>query len=182
MIYLLRHTKPAVKEGICYGVTDLELDSTSCEQDIKCAVETLQGLEFEAIYSSPLKRCMTLAKAASGGAEIIVDPRLKELDFGDWEMTPWSDIFNQAEGKKWFDNYIEISTPNGESFRELISRAESFIADIKSLKGDILLVTHAGFIRAAMVALGKVSAYEVFDMDIKYGALATQSLLPEGGD
>ena len=33
-IYLIRHTKPKVGKGICYGQTDLEIDETSFEQEL----------------------------------------------------------------------------------------------------------------------------------------------------
>ncbi|MFI3295921.1 MAG: alpha-ribazole phosphatase family protein [Rikenellaceae bacterium] len=176
MIYLLRHTKPDIESGICYGNTDLGLDPESSKSDTAKAIKSLEVKHFKTIYSSPLKRCTQLAKEVVNQTQqcdtVTVDPRLKELNFGDWEMMRWDDIFLSTEGKEWFDNYIEHPTPNGESFAELIGRAKSFLDEMMTeTEDDILIVTHSGFIRGALVAMNIATPSEAFDKKIEYGEL-----------
>ncbi len=176
MIYLLRHTKPDVESGICYGVTDLELDPKGYKLDIEKAIGSVEDICFKAIYSSPLKRCRELAEAVAKPRQqqeqLVFDSRLKELNFGDWEMMLWDDIFLNAQSRDWFDNYIETATPNGESFRDMICRANSFLSDLEGEnEGDILVVTHSGFIRAALVATNRATPSEAFEKRIEYGEL-----------
>ncbi len=171
MIYLLRHTRPNIKTGICYGITDLELDPTSYIADITQIKESLSRVHFDAIYSSPLKRCRQAAEAFCTEGEIILDARLKEMNFGEWEMMQWSDIFETQSGKEWFADYINCPTPRGESFSDMVRKARSFIEEIKDNNGTVLVVTHAGFIRAAMVASCVTSVSEVFDRAIEYGEI-----------
>ena len=58
-IYLIRHTAPDIEKGICYGQTDLELAHTFSVE----AREVLKQLpnQFDAVYTSPLKRYKQLA-------------------------------------------------------------------------------------------------------------------------
>ncbi len=179
MIYLLRHTRPKIEAGICYGVSDLELDPDSCSMEIAQTVEKLKELSFAKIYSSPLKRCRQLAEAiCSAKDEIIFDSRLMEMNFGDWEMAEWNEIFEKEEGKRWFADYINYPTPNGESMNDLVERARSFLGELKGCQkqGDILIVTHAGFIRSAMVASGVATHSEIFDLSIEYGELKSLNI------
>lgn len=54
-IYLIRHTKPKVGKGICYGQTDLEIDETSFEQKLNFISKKLPN-HIEKYFSSPLKK------------------------------------------------------------------------------------------------------------------------------
>lgn len=173
-IYLQRHTQPDIDPSICYGVSDMGLHSDFESNHLPEVLARLSDIGVSQIYSSPLKRCHRLAreiKEVMGLKNIIVDRRLKELDFGDWELTPWNDVYEMEEGKEWFDDFINRRVPNGESFNDLLARAESFLEDVRPLNADILVVTHAGFIRAVMVANGMVEAKDIFSVELAYGEL-----------
>ena len=102
-IYLLRHTRVDVPSGICYGQTDVSLAETF-ENELAIIKNTLLYVTFEKVYSSPLRRCMRLAKEFSD--EIISDARLMELNFGDWENKSWEEIFDCEKGKRWCGDAI----------------------------------------------------------------------------
>lgn len=176
-IYLQRHTQPDVAVKICYGRSDLALRAEFESEDMPRVVEqwaTVDTKEIKHIYSSPLQRCHRLAERLYkevGVDRVVVDERLMELNFGDWEMVSWDEIFERAEGKAWFDDYINCKTPNGESFAQMVVRAESFLNEMEEIEGDVVVVTHSGFMRAAMVVAGMLSLNEAFGVDIKYGEL-----------
>lgn len=173
-IYLQRHTQPNVDSNLCYGVSDLDLHTDFEALHLPTVLERLYGVGFSQIYSSPLRRCHRLAqriKERAGISGIIVDRRLKELNFGDWELMPWSDINNITEGKEWFADFVNYRIPNGEAFTNLLSRAESFVEDVRPLNGDIMVVTHSGFMRAVMVVTGRIALEEAFTVEIGYGDL-----------
>ena len=90
-LILVRHPKPLCQRGICYGRLDLE-----CEPEaVETAVARLGELAAAArVFSSPARRARDLAARLS--AEAIVDPRLQELDFGDWEGRRWQDLGREA--------------------------------------------------------------------------------------
>ena len=87
---LVRHTSLQIPAGVCYGQTDVDV-AVSFMQEAAVTKEKIQHLPLNAVFTSPLQRCVKLAHAL-GLKEISHDERLKELHFGDWEMQAWDDI------------------------------------------------------------------------------------------
>lgn len=168
-IYLLRHTRVDVPSGICYGQTDVSLAETF-ENELAIIKNTLLYVTFEKVYSSPLRRCMRLAKEFSD--EIISDARLMELNFGDWENKSWEEIFDCEKGKRWFSNYLEEVCPNGESSQMLQNRVQNFIDELPKINGNILIVAHSGAIRMFRMILEGWSTKRAFDTPIAYGQVS----------
>ncbi len=169
----IRHTSVDVPSGICYGITDVPLAASFQEETAQIESE-LGNRQFDRIYSSPLKRCSQLASSLFPEKIIFPDGRLKELNFGDWEMQEWNTIFNSPEGKVWFEDYTRASCPNGESFAYLVTRVKSFLDELKAYENEpIAIFTHAGVIRALMCLLQEKSAEEAFNTPLKYGQIAT---------
>ncbi len=165
-IYLLRHTRVDVPSGICYGQTDVSLADTF-ENELSIIKNTLSDVTFKKVYSSPLTRCMRLAKKFTD--YIISDARLMELNFGDWENKSWDEIFDCEKGKKWFSNYLEEVCPNGESSQMLQQRIQNFIDELPKINDNILIVTHSGVIRMFRMILEGWSTKKAFDTPIAYG-------------
>lgn len=169
--YLVRHTRVDVPSGICYGQTDVPL-ADSFATELATVRSQLAGIEFEQVFCSPLTRCVRLG--TSLGYEMQIDERLKELHFGEWEGITWDAIFESEAGKKWFTDYLHESCPNGESYQAMLHRVENFIADLSGTdpaetNGNILVITHAGVIRAFQVLLKNRPIKKVFDTPIAYG-------------
>ena len=103
MIYFLRHTIPEVEQGICYGQSDLMVADGFYNDELPKVIKTVEKLNVDAIYSSPLKRCKILADEISEvlGVEFVEsDSFLMELNFGQWELWSWSQIFECERGKQ----------------------------------------------------------------------------------
>lgn len=165
-IYLIRHTTPFVKQGICYGQTDLELD-VSFKQE---ASEVLKKMpqSVDVVYSSPLKRCSKLAALID--ETYLIDPRLIELNFGNWELQAWDEI-PSTEIESWYRDFVNTPAFNGESYLELSKRAFSFFEEIISLNyKSIAVVTHSGVIRALLSFYYNIPLEKSFDaFSIPYG-------------
>ncbi|MFI3264408.1 MAG: histidine phosphatase family protein [Rikenellaceae bacterium] len=171
-IYLQRHTQPDIDSNICYGVSDIALHADFESLHLPKVLQGVKELNFSKIYSSPLCRCLRLAKEIQKSKNIdsiIIDDRTVELNFGEWELAEWNEIYNSEKGKEWFADYLNCSTLQGESFADMLLRAESFLVDITKLNLDVLVVTHSGFMRAVMVAAGTIKLQEAFDVKINYG-------------
>lgn len=166
VIYLIRHTSVEKMEGICYGQSDVKLSS-----DFKAEAEIirlkLSGIKFDACYSSPLSRCSELSSFL--GFSYCRDERLKEMDFGEWELLPWTDIYDSSEGKIWFEDFLNYATPGGESFRALVDRIAEFLNEQIKTQKTVAIVTHAGPVRAFLVALGLVRFESAFDVKTAFG-------------
>lgn len=142
-LYLIRHPRPAVAPGICYGQTDLGL----AESAIGVA-ERLRPLlpQNFTLYASPLARARLLAEAL-GTPQL--DPRLKEIHFGDWEGRSFDDI-GQAALDAWVAEPLDFAPPGGESPRRMAARALEFLADLRAAPPApaVVVVAHGGPLRA----------------------------------
>lgn len=146
---LLRHTRLNVAEGVCYGQLDLDV-ADSFEKDAEAALSALPCAP-DTIISSPLERCQALAKmiAEEAQAPMQSDARLIEMDFGRWEGVAWEDI-PRHELDAWAADFAHARPHGGESVAMLKARVDACIEDWKARLGSILIVTHAGVIRAAL--------------------------------
>ncbi|GAB1856569.1 alpha-ribazole phosphatase [Flavobacteriaceae bacterium MHTCC 0001] len=166
-IYLVRHTTPTIKKGICYGQSDLDL-AMSWKDEFITVASNLPFADTATIISSPLKRCALLAQNL--GNTIVYDNRLKELNFGDWELKNWNEI-SEKELTSWMQDFVNVQVPNGESYTQLASRVFSFFEAIKVSKvyKTVVIVTHAGPIRALLSKLLDMPLKDSFKIKINYG-------------
>ncbi len=165
----MRHTAVDVPAGMCYGQTDVPLRPTFPEEAKKCA-EQLQNLHFDAVYSSPLSRCTRLATAC-GYATAKHDHRIKELNFGEWEMQYFSQI-KDPRLQLWYEDYIHIRTTGGESFIDQYNRVSQFIKELQEKQYEnVLAFTHGGVLICAQIYAGVISMENAFDKVPPYGSL-----------
>lgn len=148
-LYLIRHTRPQIEAGVCYGQLEVPLAPTSAE-DSRTVAARLPTVE--AVWTSPLARCFTLAEAIGSrmGVVPVADQRLCELKFGDWEGRRWQAI-DRGEIARWAENYWSLAPPSGETYRALYERVALALSEILAQRARcIAVVTHAGPIRAAL--------------------------------
>ena len=156
---LVRHTRPAVPTGVCYGMTDLKLASTFDDE----AASVLVALpSADRLVTSPLHRCRQLAERIGTvrALEPVVDDRLREMDFGTWEGVPWESI-PRAELDAWAADFFHARPHGGESVHMLHERVDSALVDYRRSGVSHLLVTHAGVIKAALAQSGHPDGWRV---------------------
>ncbi|NOT10779.1 MAG: alpha-ribazole phosphatase [Methylococcaceae bacterium] len=168
-IYLIRHTKTATEQGLCYGRSNVALSSTFI-QDAKQIQARLPALGTNyKVYSSPLSRCLQLAELFS--QSVITDARLLELDFGDWENRSF-DAINPDELSHWTQHFVEVGPPNGESFASLCERAGNFWQELLLTPSEqVIIITHAGVIRALLAHILKLPLGNAFQFRIDSGSI-----------
>jgi alpha-ribazole phosphatase len=168
-IYLIRHTQTANNIGLCYGQTDVIL-ADSYADEMASLHNKLPEFEDDCnVYSSPLMRCLQLAQTFSDN--VIIDTRLLELNFGNWEGQPFdaidSDIFQH-----WTDNIVTMRPPNGENFEDLYQRAAEFWKDLLATEAkQVLVFTHAGVIRALLAHALNLPLANSFQLRIDSGSV-----------
>ncbi|MEM0923032.1 MAG: histidine phosphatase family protein [Pseudomonadota bacterium] len=162
MIFL-RHPKPKIAPGVCYGRSDIGL-TESATSEIAAAVKRLPRIGH--LVSSPATRCQRLASAIARyhGVTLQTDPSLAELDFGRWELCHWDEI-PRTESDPWAADPWRVAPPGGETFAQLHARLGAALADLSE---DAVIVTHAGPIRAAKMLLTGASFADVFAEKIPY--------------
>lgn len=145
---LVRHARPLIAPGICYGALDMPADAAATEAAAFALAAQLPA-NFRALVS-PLQRCRQLASALGAlrsDAVFSVDARLAEMDFGIWEGIPWVDIPREAV-QAWTADFAYHRFGGRESVSEVLHRVAS-VWDAPSEAG--LWITHAGIVRAAML-------------------------------
>ena len=147
---ILRHPRPDVGDGICYGQLDVPL-ADGWQDAIDQMLSTLGAVDH--ITSSPLRRCRETSEyiGARLGREITIDADLAEIDFGRWEGIAWDDI-PRHEIDVWAADFQGAKPHGGESVRDLRNRVERTYSRLSD--GHTLWITHAGVYRAALSLAG----------------------------
>ena len=176
-LFLIRHTAPAVASGVCYGRTDLALADTA-ERDIQLALERLP--KFELIYSSPAQRCARLATtlAQRDACTLTLAPELQELDFGQWEQLPWTQI-PREHSDPWAADPWNRSPPGGETEQALWTRVATWYrAAFPAPVSRCAIVAHGGPLRVLRcLALG-LHMEDRWSWSLNWGEHARFDVLP----
>jgi alpha-ribazole phosphatase len=147
-LWLVRHAKPLVAPGVCYGALDLEADPRLTRAAAQAlAAELPPGM---AVQVSPLRRCQQLAEALHAlrsDLPLRTDTRLREMDFGSWEGVAWADI-PRAAVDAWTADFASHRFGGQESAAEVLARVAEAWDEVPSLP-DTLWITHAGVAQAA---------------------------------
>ncbi len=165
-ITLIRHTQPDIKKGICYGRSNIDVASNFKEM-ADAVADQLQP-QFKLI-SSNLIRCQKLAHHIGNifNTDVTIDDRFQEMDFGNWENTPWSEI-SRTEIDAWANDFLHARPHGGESVYQLRNRIRTALADYTSSPEPIVIITHAGVIKAA---LSTGDTAEHFQSNIGFGEI-----------
>lgn len=164
-LWLVRHARPLVAPGICYGALDVPADAaatrTAAEQ---LAAALPHGAQ---VWHSPLQRCEQLALdllTLRPDLTAKPDTRLREMDFGHWEGQSW-DAIGKARVDAWTADFCGYAPGGGESLAQMLERVQSALASCGAGHGvianageepdatamgaasDIVWITHAGVAR-----------------------------------
>lgn len=102
---------------------------------------------------SPARRCVQTAAVLWPDLTTVPDVRLWEQDFGAWEGVPFTELPDL--GVLAGAELAAHRPPQGESFLDLYARVTPALLAAGSLGGRVVIVAHAGVIRAALgLALG----------------------------
>lgn len=147
-LWLVRHAKPAIAPGTCYGALDPAAPPGTAEAATRLAAALPPGI---AVHTSPLQRCEQLAQHLRGLRPDLIpktDPRLAEMHFGTWEGRTWDDI-GQAAVDAWTAAFATHRPGGGESAGAVLARVGAALDDARASGWDTVWITHAGVIRAA---------------------------------
>ncbi len=149
-LWLLRHARVQVAAGLCYGNSELEADQAATASAAQGFA--LLPAQRSALWTSPSARTRSLAGAIHRlrpDLDVpLVDARLREMDFGVWEMQPWENIPREAIDA-WVADFPNHRFGGKESAQEVVDRVSAALADAAKQDADEMVwITHAGVIRA----------------------------------
>ncbi|MDR4953684.1 alpha-ribazole phosphatase family protein [Chryseobacterium sp. ES2] len=163
-IHLIRHTAVDNPENLCYGFAEMPL-----RKDFTEDFKTLDiDKDYDVIISSPSQRCRLLADFFK--LDYQIDERLREMNFGNWEMKKWTDI-PEEEINPWYQDFVNINASGGENLLEMQARVLLFWNELiqKKEAEKILIIAHAGVIRLILQAVLQFPLENMFSIQIDYG-------------
>jgi len=142
-VWLVRHGETEwARLGRHTGRTDVPLTETGRAQAIALGVR-LAGHPFDLVLTSPLSRAADTAALAGFGDRAIVDPDLREWDYGAFEGRLTTEI--RAEYPGW--TIWRGPWPDGETIDQVAARADRVVARVRATQGDALVVSHGHLLR-----------------------------------
>ncbi|MCC5926364.1 MAG: histidine phosphatase family protein [Bacteroidetes bacterium] len=204
-VFLIRHTPTVAEKGIIYGSTDLDIAEPyePLFNDIarflwpKNLADRQQQQHL--FYSSPLIRCSKMAEymaehELTPSEPIVYDDRLREIDFGTWEMKRWADI-PRDEIDAWMGDFVNAATPEGESFAQVMKRSVAFwdefimplcaepldvlpgevsTASVKTVASEepvVYIFGHGGVLRAILCHVLGIEMEHSFKLILRHGSV-----------
>lgn len=146
---MIRHGRTAWNaDGRIQGRTDITLDDTGRAQVAAWTLPPVDGFTWSV---SPLVRAVQTARVL-GAVDIELEPRLTEMDWGDWEgrtlpglRAALGEEMHAIEGRG-----LDFRPPGGESPRDVQVRLRHWLHEVAETGVPRVAVTHKGVIRAAL--------------------------------
>ena len=104
----------------------------------KAAGDFLANEDIGKIYYSTIDRAKTTAELVAGQhngkVELVPDPLVIDISWGDWEGKTYKEAFGSEDGGDYFKHPERLTMPNGESFYSVMDRLRRFL--IRFWEGD----------------------------------------------
>lgn len=167
-VWLVRHAEVhADWHEKAYGNTDVPL-STEGEADTRAMGAAFAGRKLARVTSSDLARALAMGRAIadSSGAELVLEPRLREIWRGAWQGLPAAEFRARwsADAERFAADPWTWKGHGGESDAEVCARAWPVLADAvaRSEGGETVLAAHYNVIRVLVtraVGLGARASF-----------------------
>lgn len=158
-LLLIRHA-PALGQGRLAGRRDVPADCS----DVAALAALCERLGTpDRLIASPARRCRQTAAALWPALTPQLDARLWEQDFGAWEGAAPGDIPDL--GALAPAELAAHTPPGGESFDDVCARITPALSEIADGGGRIIIIAHAGTVRAALaMAMGVIGPALAFSI------------------
>lgn len=156
--YFVHCTTTDNEQGLATGWLPGELSERGIEQAKQLGRQTADK-PFDIVFSSDLQRAIeTVQLAFDGKYKTIQDDRLREADYGDLNGLPHT-------FKDSMSDYIDTPFPNGECYRDVEARIQSFCEFLKQHYDgkQVAIVAH----QAPQLALDVVLKGKSWDQAIR---------------
>ena len=141
--YLVRHGETEWSaSGKHTGRTDIPLTAAG-EAAARGVADRLKGLSFEAVWSSPSRRAFNTCTLAGFGSAAVKEDDLQEWDYGAYEGVRTKEILAKRPGWQLFRD----GCPGGETAADVGARADTIIARMRAIEGNVLVFSSSHFLR-----------------------------------
>lgn len=126
-------------------------DEPLCREGIS-ALRALAWPKADAVFASPMRRCLQTAALLYPAQKMVVVPGLRECDFGAFEGLSHAQLDGRADYQAFIDSGGNSPFPGGESRASFSARCvRAFEGVTRALpEGTYAFVVHGGTIMAIM--------------------------------
>ena len=153
MLYIIRHGKTEMNaKMLMQGRSNHPLNEAGIAQAEEAAGRfAAMGVKIDKVYTSPLVRALQTAERIAPDAELVVDDRLIEMDYGPYEGMDLRDP--APEVIDFFMDFVNVPAPAGmEPLPAIVKRLGDFLEEIahEAERGNVLISTHAIAMKGAL--------------------------------
>ena len=150
-VFIVRHAHSTANlKGVLAGRDNRVSLSPRGKREAEELADRLESLEFDEIYSSPLRRCREtltpLLRRNGGQVKYLED--LIEMEYGEWSGKPLAALAKEELWKLIQHRPSTVRFPRGESFAEMSLRANQVLLDKARNKKRILVMSHGDVIKS----------------------------------
>lgn len=181
---LIRHGRTRAPEGVFVGSSDVGLDPGARESLHR--LRPLLGSHRGPVYVSPMRRTRETFRELMPGwpaDRVLEDERIREIDFGRWEMCSFAEIVRRDPGlmDDWAE-YGDFVFPEGEAVADFTARVGDFLAMFQAgPERDVVAITHGGVIRTMICLVLGLPVRHYLLFDVQPGTMTELKLYSRGG-
>ncbi|MEN6409338.1 MAG: alpha-ribazole phosphatase [Anaerolineaceae bacterium] len=167
------------------GQSDVPLDETGMSQIEKVA-SRLAHETLDVVYTSDLSRAQATARAIAGyhTCPVIIDPRLRELSFGEWEGLTYAEIASRFPERLtvWERDPFRNAPPGGETVAQLADRVGAVLRDLRSRHASqtVVIAAHGGPLQTLICLALDHLPEKHWQFSLRPGSLSEIAFYPAG--
>ena len=170
-----------------HGATEMNLSGRYCGRldpplteagraAVRETARQLADFRPERVYCSPALRAKETAAIIAPDVPAVELPALREMDFGAFEGLVADEIERRMPEvwQAYMTDWLHFTFPQGDSVQEYLAGAANTIRAIieKNVDGGVLVVSHKGFVVAALSSLLHGDSTHLFCYDIRPAGFA----------
>jgi len=177
-LWLIRHGESeANADGRLQGQSDFPLTARG-HQQARSLGESLRRKTFASLYTSDLQRAADTADAIARalGLPAVTEPRLREIDTGDWSGLTAEEARERfpEEWKRWESRDPDLRRGGGESYRDACARVTLCLMELAARHpGErVLVVFHGAVIRAYLAWVMDLPLSRIFHLTVSNASVS----------
>ncbi|MFN3352102.1 MAG: histidine phosphatase family protein [Brevundimonas sp.] len=181
-VHLIRHAMTdAVGVRLCGRAPGVSLNTQGRAQAERLAAR-MRARPVAKVLSSPRERALETAGpvAAALKAPVEPSPALDEIDFGEWTGRSFEALEDDPAWIAWNSHRGSAAPPGGEAMAEVQSRLSGLFDGLRADAGEVIAVSHADVIKAAVCAALGLSVDNLHRFDIAPASVTTLRLHADG--
>lgn len=151
---------------------------------VEALAQRMAGSPPDAVYASPLERCLETAApiAAAAGLELRPHAAFQEVDFGEWTGRTIASLEGDERWRQWNELRGTAVPPGGESMLAVLERGLAGVRELAASHagGTVVVVSHCDVIRPLFAHFLGMPLDHLLRFDVDPGSVSAVAVQPWG--